>query len=431
MTRLRVQVGLKGANRQGGHRPAMNVGLVVDLRSGVKNGQAALLRALVDGLQRARQAGDRFSLTIAGPGGGLIVPPDAFRHGPLTVAMERLTRKSQPAPAVSLIKAIEIAAANVRQSERPDAVLGASLVILVTANPIAGDLPALETIAHRNAIGGVPMSVVALGGRVAPKNIDRLVAAGQGSRRFLATVEAAASLIGRELHAASRAVARALRLRIRLSPGVKLIGVLGSRKLAQSQAQRVRQAENAIDRRLARDLGITADRGKDEEGIQIVIPNFYARDEHVILLDVVAEKPGPIADVTLRYKDVVLLKNGVVHGQLALPAGRRNPGPLERNVLKNMLAWEMARQSRDAGRQVEMGRIQPAAATVAGFITLIQGLRRDVPGWTSDPDLKADQAMLENYLKVLRTPLARDPVQRRHLADSMRFAAFQKLHSNN
>jgi Ca-activated chloride channel family protein len=438
-TRLRVQVGLKGAIRTSGQRPAMNVGLVLDLRRGVQNGQAALLRALVDGLQRARQAGDRFSLTITGPGGGMVVPPEAFRHGPLKVAMDRLFSKSVSAPGpapglvsgLGLIKAIEIAANNVRQNERPGAVLGASLVVLVTGNTIARDQKALETLAHKNAIGGVPMSVVALGGRINPANIDRLVAAGQGNRRFLGSVDAAATLIGRELHTASRAVARALRLRIRLSPGVKLINVLGSRKLVQSQAARVRQAENAIDSRLARDLGITADRGKDEEGIQIVIPNFYAGDEHVILLDVVSSKPGPVADVTLRYKDVVLLKNGTVHGQLSLPAGKRNSGPVERTVQKNLLAWELAKWARNYSRSVDVGDINSAAGMISNFKNLIQGLRLEIPGWNADPDLKADEAMLAEYLRVLNTPLARDPVQRRYLADSLRFAAFKKLHSNN
>ena len=44
-TRLRVQVGLKGAERQGGHRPAMNLGLLVDLRGGVQPESARRIRA--------------------------------------------------------------------------------------------------------------------------------------------------------------------------------------------------------------------------------------------------------------------------------------------------------------------------------------------------------------------------------------------------
>jgi Ca-activated chloride channel family protein len=218
-------------------------------------------------------------------------------------------------------------------------------------------------------------------------------------------------------------------LRIRLAPGVKLVDVLGSRRLDAPQAARVREAERAIDRRLARNLGITADRGADEEGIQIVIPNFYAGDSHVVLLDVVAERPGPIADVTARYKDVVFLKNGVAHARLTIPAGERPAGPLERNVLKNLLAYELAREARRYGDYFEAGRTAEAAAMIARLKALVRGLRFEVEGWSTDGDLAADEAALAGYLRVLGSPQATDPVQRRYLADSLRYAAFSKLHS--
>lgn len=430
-TRLRVQVGLKGAERRGGHRPAMNVGLVVDLSGLGEKGLVPRVRALVTALERARQPGDRFSLTVTGPSGGMVVAPESFRHGPLKVALARLLAgpEKPTGPMTGLAAAISIAAANVRQSEQADAILGASLVVLATGASLAQDLEALEGLAHENAIGGVPMSVVGLGRGVSPEHVERLVAAGQGSRRFLTSAEGAEALIDRELHAASRAVARAVRLRIRLAPGVKLVDILGSRRLDQPQAQRVRQTERAIDRRLARNLGIEADRGQDEEGIQIVIPNFHAGDSHVVLLDVVAERPGPIAEVTARYKDVVHLKNGVAHARLTIEAGERQAGPMQRNVLKNLLAWELARQARRLSRYFEAGRESEAALITARLRSLIHGLRQQFPGWSTDPDLAADEAMLANYLAVLGSPSAGDPVQRRYLADSLRYAAFSKLHT--
>jgi Ca-activated chloride channel family protein len=396
-TRLRLQIGIKGAERQGGHRPAMNIGLLVDLRDGMggADGEAARrIRALIAALERSRQPEDRFSLTVAGPGGGLLVPPGEFRHGPLRVAME---------------------------------VLGSSLVLLATGSSLAGDLSELERMAHLNAVAGVPLSVVSLAAQEDLAHIDRLVAAGQGNRRILDRAQAADGVVDRELHASSRAVARALRLRIRLAPGVKLVNVLGSRRLGEELAQRVREAEVAIDRRLARNLGIQADRGEDEEGIQIVIPNFYAGDSHTILLDVVAENPGPLADVTLRYKDVVYLRNGVARANLTLEDGPRAAGPLELNVLKNLVAWEFAQQARLVGRYLADGDPQQAAAALASLRDLIHGLRLEVAGWQTDPGLLADEAMLEEYLGVLASPAAGDTVQRRFLADSLRYAAFRKL----
>jgi hypothetical protein len=430
-TRLRVQVGVKGAERQGGHRPAMNIGLVVDLRSTTDANTGARIRALITALNRVRQPEDRFSLTVAGPDGGLLVPPERFRHGPLRLAMDRLFGSSRDTASarVDLQQALVTATESVRQGDDPSAVLGSSLVLLVTGASLADELTALERIAHENAVGGVPLSVVSLAGRDDLTHIDRLVAAGQGNRRVLDTARAADALVDRELHAASRAVARALRLRIRLAPGVELVDVLGSRRLGEPRAQRVREAEQAIDKRLARNLGIEADRGEDEEGIQIVIPSFYAGDTHVVLLDVIAENPGAIADVTVRYKDVVYLRNGVARASLTLGGSRRVSGPLERNVLKNLVAWEFARQTRQVGRSLAGGEPQRARSQLAALRELIHGLRLEVAGWSGDPDLAADESMLGEYLAVLGSPAIGDVAQRRYLADSLRYAAFRKLQS--
>ncbi len=216
-------------------------------------------------------------------------------------------------------------------------------------------------------------------------------------------------------------------MRIRLAPGVKLVDVLGSRRLGQPLAQRVREAEQAIDRRLARNLGILADRGEDEEGIQIVIPNFQAGDSHTILLDLVAEGPGALADVTLRYKDVIHLKNGIARANLTVGSGQKAAGAGERHVLKNLVAWEFARQARQVGRILGQGDPQQAAQRLASLRDLIHGLRQEVAAWQNDQDLTADEDMLDSYLAVLARPAAEDPIQRHYLADSLRLAAFRKL----
>jgi Ca-activated chloride channel family protein len=344
--------------------------------------------------------------------------------------MERMfggTEQAASATGASLPQAFALASESVLTGDDPNAVLGSSLVLLVTGSSLANDLSELERMAHLNAVAGVPLSVVSLVAQENLDHIDRLVAAGQGNRRILDRARAADGLVDRELHASSRAVARALRVRIRLAPGVKLVDVLGSRRLDEDLAQRVREAEVAIDQRLARNLGIQADRGEDEEGIQIVIPNFYAGDSHTILLDVVAENPGPLADVTLRYKDVVYLRNGVARANLTIEDGPRTAGPLELNVLKNLVAWEFAQRTRQVAGYLGEGDPQQAALPLTMLRDLIRGLRHEVAGWQTDPDLMADEAMLDEYLAVLATPAVNDTVQRRFLADSLRYAAFRKL----
>ncbi|HEX9769996.1 MAG TPA: hypothetical protein VGA50_12550, partial [Kiloniellales bacterium] len=92
-----------------------------------------------------------------------------------------------------------------------------------------------------------------------------------------------------------------------------------------------------------------------------------------------------------------------------------------------LVAWEFAQRTRQVGRYLADGDPRQAAAALASLRDLIRGLRGEVAGWQSDPDLVADEAMLEEYLTALATPAAGDTVQRRYLADSLRYAAFRKL----
>jgi Ca-activated chloride channel family protein len=424
-SRLRLQVGLKGAEQKAAHRPAMNVALVLHVPSAVERTDlSARIRALVGALDRARWPGDRFSLVLAGPGGGLLVAPEQFRHGPLAVALERVLDGGWDGQAetLALDAAIALAHDTVRQAKQPDDVLGTGLVLLATDSPLSGDISALERSVHRNAVGGVPLSVVSLDAGADLAQIDRLVAVGQGNRRILERPEEAEALVDRELHAASRAVARAVRLRIRLAPGVKLIDVLGSRRLDEPQAGRVREAEQAIDRRLAEDFGVIADRGLDEEGIQIVIPTFHAGDAHVVLLDLAVDGTGPVADVQVRYKDLTRLKNGVEQAHFSLERGIASRGPLERNVLKNHAAWELARDVRHAAQMLASGEIDAARTILAERRDLIAGLRQEIEGWSQDAELLADEAMLTDYLAALV-----QGTHHRMLAESLRYAAYRKL----
>ena len=94
------------------------------------------------------------------------------------------------------------------------------------------------------------MSVVSVGAGPPVDELDRLTLAGQGNRRSLTNPNDAKQLVDKELSAVSRVIARAVRLRIRLKPGVKLVNVLGSRSLSEAQAERVRKAEQSIDQRM-------------------------------------------------------------------------------------------------------------------------------------------------------------------------------------
>ncbi len=427
-TRMLVQVGLAGTPRRGGRRPAMNVALVLDLGGAIPAATGAGMIGLAGAFAEARDLGDRFRLIAAGPGGGELVTPDDFRHGPVTVATQDVVVAHDPAagPPIDLVEALRLAIRRVAAGDDPSAPLGSSAIVLATSRRLGADVAALAELAHDSAVAGIPVSVVGTGDGVDVAELDRLALAGQGSRRLLRDGAEAPGLVDRELAAAGRAVARAVRLRIQLAPGVRLFDVVGSSRHDASGAERVRQAERAIDQRLARNLGLTADRGDDEAGIQIVIPTFYAGDHHAILLDVVVPGPGPVADVTVRFKDLVQLDNAVTRARLAVPRGEGGRGPLECTVLKNYLAHQLREVLEEAAGEVALGGPDNAAEYLASHRRLLAGLRIELAGFDRDPDVDRDLAMLDDYIRVLRGG-DETPERHQYLADSLRYAGLLKV----
>jgi hypothetical protein len=215
-------------------------------------------------------------------------------------------------------------------------------------------------------------------------------------------------------------------LRIRLAPGVKLIRILDASRLDDEGAERVREAEQSIDLRMANELGIEVDRGEDEDGIQIVIPSFYAGGSHAILLDVVAREAGPIADVTLRYKDLIFQRNGVSRANLNLSSDSRTTGPLERNVLKNVLTVRMSSALKNAGRALEEGRIEDAVRILGDQRNHLVQMRASEPAFQSDVELKADLGLLDEYLSLLRGEAVGLGGPRRYLANSLQLSGHFK-----
>ena len=429
--RALVQVGLQATPRHGGRRPAMNVAVVLDLAARTPDLVAASMRSLATALAQQREPGDRFRLYTTGQDGRRPdVGPEEFSYGRVGLLMDELFSRPLAVadPSSLLVARTKAAIEAVAGADDPDATLGSSAVLVVTGSPLGSRTSSLERLAHQGALAGIPLSVVGVGSEVVPEEIDRLALAGQGQRRLLQSPADAPAAIERELAAASRAVARAVRLRIRLAPGVQLVDVVGSDRLDERAADRVRQSEQSLDLRLARNLGITADRGDDEDGIQIVIPNFYASDEHVILLDVVSPGAGPLVDVTARFKDLVHLKNGTVRASLSLDRGTDVQGRRELNVLKNYLAHLLSDTLHSAGNALARKDNASAEAQLLRHESFLAELSQLLPALSSDPEIRTDLAMLTSY----RAALARSemtPEQLSWLADSLRYASGARLHT--
>ncbi len=428
-SRMLLQVGLKGTKRHSGVRPPMNVSMVFDLRGKLSAEERTQFQEIALALNRAKSAGDRFSLSVAGQAGGNLIPAEHYTHGYLSLGLPKvLAGEGKEGPVWTLAEALSNAAAsNADNASEQESTLGNSMVLLVTSQPLGDATSELQKIAYKSAVAGITVSILGLGDKVAQRELDSIALSGQGNRRVLKQGEDAQAIIERELAAVSKVVARALRLRIRLAPGVKLIDVIGSYRLDEAKSGEVRKAEKSIDQRVAKSLGIEADRGEDEEGIQIFIPAFYAENEHVILLDVVAPGPGAIADVRVRYKDMVYLKNASSAASLSLERSEAPAGKLERNVLKNFLALKLSSTLEDAARLLSSGNEAQAVELTKNYQSLLQGLQSIMPDLNGDAEIENDLNMLADYLALMNRQAGKSQDGQNYLASSIWLAGRMKV----
>lgn len=427
-TRMTIQVGLKGSIRQAAQRAPLNATLVVDLREVPSEEARRTLWTLADAMAQDQRSSDRFSLVVAGLATPVIMEGKRFDAAAVRAALaQALETRETGASQTTMQQALAAAYAVSRRQSASDAPLGANLVVLATANRL-GNVQSLERQVHAAAVAGTSLTTVGVGASTNGRELSRLALSGQGRRRLVAATEQARSTIKDELAAAGRVVARAARIRIRLHPGVKLVSVLGSKKLDAPASARVKEAEKAADIRIATTTGITADRGEDEAGIQIVIPAFYAADSHVILLDVVVPGPGPIADARVRYKDLVRMDNGVETVQLALSNNTNKATPLTDNVQKNRAAHWISAALSEAATMVRSSDYDGAVRQLEASRATIGALQSQSARLGADPELARDAAMLDEYVTLLKDhpQWAQTPGIPQHLSRSLELAGKRK-----
>ncbi len=420
--RVLLQVGLRASDRASGHRPALAVVVVLDLRQPLSAERWARVQALLEAASRAREPDDRFGVVAAGPHGGTVIAQGTLRYGEIAVAVQRLRAGVGAEAPVPLEDAVRSAMTSLATPGATTS--GTGLVWIVTPGLGAAD-PGLERVAHIGAVAGIVTSVLELGDAGGASALESVVLAGQGRRRTISAAADAERVVRAELEAGGGIVARAVRLRIRLAAGVRLVDILGSRRLDDEAAARVREAERAADLQLARELGITQDRGKDEDGVQIVVPTFYVGDSHVVLLDLVVAGPGPVADVSARYKDLVRMRNATASESFSLDRGARPRGALERNVVASFVAEELARVLAQASDLAAAGALREAAALLRAFATNVRALDAQYPELASDARIAADVELALGFASVLEDPSASGaaPV----VADTLRYASYRRL----
>lgn len=424
-SRMLIQVGIKGTKRQAGRRPALNIGVVLDLANASDEAEASM-RAVVAAMRSAKRAGDNFSLTVANGTGGQVVAPSQFRNGPIRVALDKLfAAEASEGPQFDLPEAIEAAARQVGSDDDPNAPLGRSMILLVTASSSAQQIQQqVASITHANAAKGIGLSTIGLGTQVDDAQLLGWAGVGQGNRQLVLQASEAKAAVKKEFASAESVVARAVRLQVRLAPGTKLVEVVGAERLNAVQAHRTREAEKSTDRRIAKAQGIQTNREQDEDGIKIIIPRFLAGDSHVVLLDVIAEGPGAIADVTVSYKDLVHLRNGEAKTSLSLARGRNRTSALTRGVFRNYVGQVVAKKFEEAGALLSSENHSEAAHVLARLQDLLSALPSHHPWLSKDVAYSNDLQVVQRFRELLQNGLA--DANKRYVADSLTYAAWRK-----
>ena len=140
----------------------------------------------------------------------------------------------------------------------------------------------------------------------------------------------------------------------------------------------------------------------------------------------VTNRPGANADVSLRYKDLVFLRNGSLQSHLELPEGELSRGAAELAVLKNLLSHHFVIAMRHAAEALGRQQANEASGILRGLHVTIEQARQAVPAWNHDPDLIHDQQVLEHYIAALASPQA--GAHQAFLTDSLHYAAWAKTH---
>ena len=424
-TRVRLEIALRAIEQASGRRGALRIALVVDARSALSEDATTHLRSLLGALSHSLTPRDRVIVTAAGAQGGTLVPLGVLRHGQVEVALRHLAAPSSGGVssdgiAMSLDEALAAGLEAVATNDD-----GAGLALLVT--PDGSHDAAVDQALHLGAVAGVATTAVGIGSGASTSSLDAIALAGEGRRRLVLSDDDATRAVREELTAASRLVARALRVRIHLADGVQLVDVVGSHALGTEETRRTRESERAIDQELARRLGIGQDRDDDDSGVRILVPSFYSGDAHTIVLDLLVTRPGPVADVDVRFKDLVRLGNGTASAALTLEAGTAARGPHELRVVASFVAHDVASALDDAADALERGDAGAARARLVSARALLDQARASIDGLASVPSIAADLALLDRFVSALDAASDRSVADQGLVAASLHYAAARRI----
>ena len=406
--RVFLQVGLRGSDRFGWRRPPLELVLVIDAQAIAGNVEPAVetLAALLRGLG----AQDRLAVLVSGTRAPVeLAPLSRIRalQGSLPPKLDALTAPADTT-AYALAEAMAAAGRLLHDaSENRTTLPGTQTVLVLTSGTDEERVQAAQARSHALTVQGIVTSVIEIGGGTEGPWWS-VANAGYGSYHRIQAGGAGAA-IDAELESLSRVVARLLRINIRLAPGVEAVRVLGSKVLGEEEKRLVKAREVATDQNLSKTIGIASDRGEDDDGIQTVIPYFLGGESHVVVVELWVEKPGKIADVTLRYKDMVTLGNATASASSELRNVPRPPTGEQVALSRNLHGFRVAEALGQAAERASAGDVSGAAEV----------LRTARSGLPAEAD--ADAQLLEGFERIASSQAGGT------LGDALRLAAERRI----
>lgn len=398
-----LQVGIQAMKGELPRRPRLNVALVVDCSGSMmdenKIGAAvAACRKMVQALH----ADDSIAVIRFDDQSQVILPSvRATNKTALLKALEGLTSGG----GTNIYGGLQNGYREVAKHAGPETV---NRVILLSDGEVTAgvtDRAQFEKLASAYGDQDIQTTAVGLG---LDYNEDLMLAVareGKGNYHFIKNSADTQTVFDSELNELTHVVAKAVKLRVVLAPGVGFVRALGARQLDQQETRKAKVEEKKIDRHIAEELGIPQNRDpeKYEPGIKLLIPSFYRGDNHVVMLEI-AIPPGKrackIADVFLKYKDLVSYSNREIRTACAVtytPHRDVMVASINRNVKKNLLGFQTGEALIAASQLMDQGRVADAIHKVDERMAVLGVAAKE---WR-DGDLDRDGRLLDRYKVVL------------------------------
>jgi hypothetical protein len=410
--RLLLQVNIRVADRLNSTRQAINEQIIVDLRDKLSAEEQERLREILTTFEKTRKANDQISIKFLTPNGIKNIAANELRYGTLAVMLQDVfstltiptqgtTSANQSVMSYNISSILKDTILNLTANNKASDHFSSPGIVIIGSDALKNESSDLTALAFRSSQAGIPVSIFGIRNNSAVDESNQLAIAGKGRAQIITDSQSAISAVKNEFISLGKVVAQGLRLNIKLEPGVKLVNVVGASKLEGKSVSELKQAESEIDSRLSKALSIAADRGRDDDGIQLFIPSFYAGDTHTILLDVVAANSGKVAEVTGKFKDLIQIKNNTSKNALTLQPGEADRTQAEWSVIQNLLTQNLSEELKQISQLIKVGNTKEAEVRLKAQLELFNSLNQSASTINHSPETHSSLQIIQDSLAAL------------------------------